>query len=285
MPDGERRAERRFTRLWHRVAWFTRRWPARRVALAAVAGLLLLSAAVLGGQGPVGAQEAEGEAEPKSLADVRISGLSGTLTHGGRDGFTVTASNLTTVVGYDVIVSRNNASLGIGACGTSSQTQRVSGVTSQNLSFTVHGCAAGSGTVTAVVRRTGLTTNEDAASQAVTVRARAPAAPARPTAPNPQAREFTARWQAPGDTGGTALTGYHVLMRPNGASWPPDSEGDQGRREHAQPSIQRVDAESDLLVQGQGLQRGQPDALLGLVAAGLGDAADRHAGNADVARL
>ena len=49
-------------------------------------------------------------------------------------------------------------------------------------------------------------------------------APGRPTAPNPQAREFTAQWQAPGDTGGTALTGYHVIMRPNGAAWPPDGD-------------------------------------------------------------
>ena len=209
-----------------RLAERVRTWPARRVALAAVAGLLVVTAAWLGGQGPVGAQDGEGEAagEPKTVAEVRISGLSGTLTYGGSDGFTVTASNLTTVVGYDVIVSRNNGTLGIGACGTGSQTQRVSGVTSQNLSFTVRACAAGSGTVTAVVRRTGLTTNEDAASQGVTVQARAPAAPARPTAPNPQAREFTAQWQAPGDTGGTALTGYHVIMRPNGAAWPPDRE-------------------------------------------------------------
>ncbi|MDE2904420.1 MAG: fibronectin type III domain-containing protein [Chloroflexota bacterium] len=209
-----------------RLVHWARAWPARRVALAVVAGVLLVSAAWLGGQGPVGAQEAEaeGEAEPKNVAEVRISGLRGTLTYGGSDGFTVTASNLTTVVGYDVIVSRNNGALGIGACGTGSQTQRVSGVTSQNLSFTVHGCAAGSGTVTAVVRRTGLTTNEDADSQTVTVPARAPQAPARPTAPNPKAREFTAQWQAPGDTGGTALTGYHVLMRPNGATWPPDRD-------------------------------------------------------------
>ena len=204
-----------------RLARWVRAWPARRVALGAVAGLLLVSAAWLGGQGPVGAQEAEDEAaaDPKSVAEVRISGLSGTLTYGGRDSFTVTASNLTTVVGYDVIVSRNNGSLGIGACGTGAQTQRVSGVTSQNLSFTVRACWAGSGTVTAVVRRTGLTTNEDAASQTVTVQA-----PARPTAPNPKPREFTAQWQAPGDTGGTALTGYHVIMRPNGAAWPPDGE-------------------------------------------------------------
>ena len=168
-----------------------------------VAGLLLLSAVLLGHWTPLLAQETEGEAaaEPKSVAEVRISGLSGSLTYGSSDGFTVTASNLTTVVGYDVIVSRNNSSLGIGACGTSSQTQRVSGVTSQNLSFTVRACAAGTGTVTAVVRRTGLTTNEDAASQGVTVQARAPAAPARPTAPNPQARAFTAQWQAPGTPG------------------------------------------------------------------------------------
>ena len=203
-------------------------WSAQRVALAAVAAALLLSAAWLGQIAPLLAQETEGEAaaEPKSLAEVRISGLSGTLTFGDRDSFTVTASNLTTVVGYDVIVSRNNGTLGIGACGTSSQTQRVSGVTSQDLRFTVHGCAVGSGTVTAVVRRTGLTTNEDADSQAVTVEARAPAAPARPTAPNPKAREFTAQWQAPRNTGGTALTGYRVVMRKDGASWPGDDSSD-----------------------------------------------------------
>ena len=207
-----------------RLVHWARAWPARRVALAAVAGLLLVCAAWLGGQGPVGAQEGEreGAADPKSVAEVRISGLRGSLTYGGSDSFTVTASNLTTVVGYDVIVSRNNGTLGIGACGTSSQTQRVSGVTSQDLSFTVHACWAGSGTVTAVVRRSGLTINENAYSQAVTVQATAPHAPARPTAPNPQAREFTAQWQAPSNTGGTALTGYRVVMRKDGASWPGD---------------------------------------------------------------
>ena len=42
-------------------------------------------------------------------------------------------------------------------------------------------------------------------------------------APNPKARAFTARWQAPTDTGGTALTGFRVVMRANGASWPGDN--------------------------------------------------------------
>ena len=203
-------------------------WSAQRVALAAVAAALLLSAAWLGQIAPLLAQEtdAEAAADPKSVAEVRISGLSGTLTYGGSDSFTVTASNLTTVVGYDVIVSRNNGTLGIGACGTGSQTQRVSGVTSQDLSFTVHACWAGSGTVTAVVRRSGLTINENAYSQAVTVQATAPQAPKRPSAPKPQAREFTAQWQAPSNTGGTALTGYRVVMRKDGASWPADDSSD-----------------------------------------------------------
>ena len=197
------------------------------VALGAVAGLLLVSAALLGQYTPLQAQEeesSEAEGAPRNVAGVRISGLSGSLTYGGRDSFTVEAFNLTTVLAYEVIVSRNSSSLGIGACGTAAQSRSVTGVDSQRLTFTVHGCAAGRGTVTAVVRRSGLTTNEGAASQTVTVTATAPAAPARPTAPNPKAREFTAQWQAPGDTGGTALTGYHVIMRPNGAAWPPDSQ-------------------------------------------------------------
>ncbi len=197
------------------------------VALGAVAGLLLVSAALLGQYTPLQAQEetgSEAEGAPRNVAGVRISGLSGSLTYGGSDSFTVEAFNLTTVLAYEVIVSRNTSSLGIGACGTAAQSRSVTGVDSQRLTFTVHGCAAGSGTVTAVVRRSGLTTNEGAASQTVTVTATAPAAPARPTAPNPKAREFTAQWQAPGDTGGTALTGYHVLMRPNGAAWPPDRQ-------------------------------------------------------------
>ncbi len=210
-----------------RVARWIRTWPARRMGLAAVAGGLVLWAAVLGQVAPLQAQEeanSEADGAPRNVAGVRISGLSGSLTSGSSDSFTVEAFNLTTVVGYEVSVSRNNGTLGIGACGTSSQTQRVSGVESQNLTFTVHGCAAGAGTVTAVVRRSGLTTNEDAVSQGVTVTARAPDAPARPTAPNPQPRAFTAQWQAPGNTGGAALTGYHVLRRANGAAWPPDSQ-------------------------------------------------------------
>ena len=196
------------------------------MALGAVVGLLLVSAALLGQYTPLQAQEetgSEAEGAPRNVAGVRISGLSGSLTYGGRDSFTVEAFNLTTVLAYDVIVSRNTSSLGIGACGTASQSRSVTGVASQRLTFTVHGCAAGSGTVTAVVRRSGLTTNEGAASQTVTVTATAPAAPARPTAPNPKARAFTARWQAPTETGGTALTGFRVVMRANGASWPGDN--------------------------------------------------------------
>ncbi len=207
------------------VRWI-RTWPARRVALGAVVGLLLVSAALLGQYTPLQAQEeesSEAEGAPRNVAGVRISGLSGSLTFGGSDSFTVEAFNLTTVLAYEVIVSRNTSSLGIGACGTASQSRSVSGVDSQRLTFTVHGCAAGSGTVTAVVRRSGLTTNEGAASQTVTVTATAPAAPARPTAPNPKARAFTARWQAPTETGGTALTGFRVVMRANGASWPGDN--------------------------------------------------------------
>ena len=197
------------------------------VALGTVVGLLLVSAALLGQYTPLQAQEeesSEAEGAPRNVAGVRISGLSGSLTYGGRDSFTVEAFNLTTVLAYDVIVSRHTSSLGIGACGTAAQSRRVTGVDSQRLTFTVHGCAAGSGTVTAVVRRSGLTTNEGAANQTVTVTATAPAAPARPTAPNPKPREFTAQWRAPGTTGGAALTGYHVLMRANGAAWPPDSQ-------------------------------------------------------------
>ena len=208
------------------------------MALGAVAGLLLVSAALLGQYTPLQAQEeesSEAEGAPRNVAGVRISGLSGSLTFGGSDSFTVEAFNLTTVLAYEVIVSRNSSSLGIGACGTASQSRRVTGVDSQRLTFAVHGCAAGSGTVTAVVRRSGLTTNEGAASQTVTVTATAPAAPARPTAPNPKAREFTAQWRAPGDTGGTALTGYHVLMRPNGAAWPPDRQAKNvGATTHSQ---------------------------------------------------
>ena len=176
------------------------------------------------GRGRWGLRTAEGEAaaDPKSVAEVQISGLSGSLTYGGSDGFTVTASNLTTVVGYDVIVSRNNGTLGIGACGTGSQTQRVSGVTSQNLSFTVRACWAGSGTVTAVVRRSGLTINENAYRQTVTVQARAPAAPARPTAPNPKAREFTG---AVAGAGGHRGHGADGLPRAHAPQW-----GQPGRR-------------------------------------------------------
>ena len=214
-----------------------RDWPARRVGLAVVAGLLLLSAALLGQYTPLQAQgeeSSEAEGAPRNVAGVRISGLSGTLTSGSSDSFTVEAFNLTTVLAYEVIVSRNNSTLGIGACGTASQSRSVSGVDSQRLTFTVHGCALGSGTVTAVVRRSGLTTNEGAASQGVTVQATptvtatpqptAPEAPARPTDRDKGPTRFTAQWQAPGTTGGAALTGYHVIMRANSAAWPPDSQ-------------------------------------------------------------
>ena len=124
VPLG-RRLQARGGRL-RRIAGLARRAGAPgRIALALVAGGLLVGAALIGGQTPLQAS-APGPG-------IRLVDLSDYPTHTTVDRFEVEVSNLTATVAYQVIVSSDSAGLGIGACGTASQTETVTGVTAQAL--------------------------------------------------------------------------------------------------------------------------------------------------------
>ena len=196
------------------------------------AALGLLSVAIFVGEEPVGAQEAESTGVGISLDD-----LSSYPTHLTVDGFMVELTNLTATEEYQVTVSSDSDNLGIGGCGTASQTKTVTGVETQELRFVVYACTVGEVTVTAEVRLTDASSPEASVSQQLQVeaipenaigargqRVRAPAARAVPKAgtpgsvPNTYFREneitstsARARWERPSD-GGTPLTGYGVLF-------------------------------------------------------------------------
>ncbi len=153
-----------------RVARWIGGWPARRVGLAAVAGALLVGAALLGRVAPLQAQEGEApEATGASGVSIRIDRLVERITYTIVDRFEVQLSGLTASATYEVRVSSDSARLGIGGCGTAAQTQTVTGAEAQDVLFIVWACAIGSGTVTAEVRVAGAGNAEVTVSQDVTV--------------------------------------------------------------------------------------------------------------------
>ena len=119
-----------------------------RVGVLAVAAGLLLAAALLGYSTPLLAQEGDGAAAEASGTGtgIRLSDLSEQPTHTTVDRFTVEVTKLSAAVAYEVIVSSDNAAgLGIGGCGTASQTRSVTGVEAQDLTFFVYACAVSEG--------------------------------------------------------------------------------------------------------------------------------------------
>ncbi len=215
-----------------RVARWIGGWPARRVGLAAVAGALLVGAALLGRVAPLQAQEGEApEATGASGVSIRMDDLVGLITYSIVDRLELQVSHLDAAATYDVVVSSSNApALGIGGCGTPAQTETVTGATAQNLYFIVYACGVGAGTVTAEVRRAGAATAEVAVSQRMTVQPIPDYVPAdeRPVkgaavaqvgtpgiVPDLQherwATSFKMTWGKPAD-GGVTLSGYGVLM-------------------------------------------------------------------------
>ena len=90
--------------------------------------------------------------EPSAGAGIHLGGLSSYPTHTTVDRFEVEVSNLTATAAYQVIVSSDSAGLGIGACGTASQTETVTGVAAQTLTFFLYVCTEDSGTLTAELR-------------------------------------------------------------------------------------------------------------------------------------
>ena len=114
-----------------------------RVTGAALSTLFLMSFAVVNYEALV-AQEAG--------VGIRLVDLSEYPTHLTVDGFDVELTNLTTAAAYEVVVSSDSARVGIGGCGTQSETAPVTGVEARVLSFAVYACAVGEATLTAEVR-------------------------------------------------------------------------------------------------------------------------------------
>lgn len=220
------------------------RTPAR-VALALTAGGLLLTAALIGGQVPVLAQEAQTE----SGVGIRLTDLSSAPTHTTVDRFTVDLANLSADATYQVSVTSDTTSLGIDACATASQTRTVTGATSQSLTFILYACALGSGTITADVRLSGAPAADVSVSQSLTVLAIPIGAPAGvagaaayagqagPTkagtpgiVPNVRFDNITtssarANWGTPTPSdGGEALTGFGLLWWKSTDQQPPYSD-------------------------------------------------------------
>ena len=199
----------------------------------------MIDAAVLtprASEAPLQAQEAaDGASAPGP--GIRLVDLSDYPTHTTVDRFEVEVVNLSATAAYQVIVSSDSAGLGIGACGTASHTETVTGVAAQTLTFFLYVCTEDSGTLTAEVRRTGASSAEAAVSQRLTVLAVPEGAPGGTTgAPAARAaRGAVARVGTPGtvpsisfptadrrhtsikvtwgkpSNGGRALTGFGLL--------------------------------------------------------------------------
>ena len=207
------------------------------------AALGLLSVAVIGGEDPVWAQDAESTGVGISLDD-----LSSYPTHLTVDGFMVELTKLTATEEYQVTVSSDSARVGIGGCGTATQTATVTGVEEREIRFVVYACAVGGATVTAEVRRAGASSPEASVSQTLTVEAlpeivigptgerirttttrgtrqAVPKAGTPGIVPNIEFFDRTAtsvrvRWGQPSDGGGTGLTGFGLKFWKEGTREP-----------------------------------------------------------------
>ena len=136
-------------------------WSTQRIALAAVVGALLLSAAWLGQIAPLLAQDGVG---------IALDDLSSVPTHTTVDRFHVQVTGLSAAATYEVRVSSDRPTgLGFGACGAASQTQTVSGAAAHTVTFVLYACRVVDGTVRAEVRETGADAAAATVSQAVGV--------------------------------------------------------------------------------------------------------------------
>ena len=183
--------------------------------------------------------------DPSAGAGIHLGGLSSYPTHTTVDRFEVEVSNLTATAAYQVIVSSDSAGLGIGACGTASQTETVTGVAAQTLTFFLYVCTEDSGTLTAELRRTGASTAEAAVTQRLSVvaipdealadargatrnvaRAGTPGIVSGIHFDRVMDMSFRAKWSPPSD-GGDDLTGYGILL------WTGDVVNDKPDYDHA----------------------------------------------------
>ena len=230
----------------------------------------MIDAAVLtprASEAPLQAQEAADGASA-SGPGIRLVDLSDYPTHTTVDRFEVEVSNLTATVAYQVVVSSDSAGLGIGSCGTASETQKVTGVVAKTIEFFVYACAEGSGTLTAELRPAGSTTSLATVSQRLVVEAVPELAPGSGSTTTATAKSgsttvrsaarvgtpgtvpsisfpvrtttsIRASWGKPSD-GGRALTGFGLLWW-TGNNQPPYSSAlvkGAGDRSHVFTGLQ-----------------------------------------------
>ena len=155
--------------------------------------------------------------------------LSDYPTHTTVDRFEVQLTNLTATSAYQVIVSSDRAGLGIGACGTASQTETVTGVAARTLTFVVYACAEGSGTVTAAVRQAGSTTSLATVSQRLLVEAVPELAPGTGSGSTARAAGSTSRSVARAGTPGLVPSIIFPFRAHNSVrvAWGTPSDGDE----------------------------------------------------------
>ncbi len=206
--------------------------------MVAVAGLLLLSAVLLGHWTPLQAQEGEAaapEATGASGVTIRLDDLVGLITYAFVDRFDVQLANLNAATTYEIVVSSSNAAaLGIGGCGEATQRATVTGATARTVEFRVYACGLGAGTVTAALRAAGASRAAVTVSQGVTVEPipewvpedERPARGARgavaqvgtpSSVRNPRFEQImttsvVAKWDTPTADGGEDLSGYGLLF-------------------------------------------------------------------------
>ena len=111
---------------------------------------------------------------------ISISGLGASIEEGASDAFTVSASNLATANSYSIRVTTGDANVGFDAgCASRQQDAAVSsGSTSHDAAFTLHGCSAPGGTVTATLMQGAAAIATDTQQVTVTAAPTVQAAPA-----------------------------------------------------------------------------------------------------------
>lgn len=101
---------------------------------------------------------------------ITLEGLAGSLTEGGSDAFTVSASDLIPTNSYSISGTTDNSNTGFNSTCTDTQEDVTitQGDTSHTASLTLHGCTAPGGTVTATLLQGSTTVATDTADVTVT---------------------------------------------------------------------------------------------------------------------
>ncbi len=149
--------------------------------------------------------------------EISISGLASSLRKGQSDGFTVSASDLSSSSSYSIELEAGSGLAFDATCTDDDITYAVpSGQTSYSVSPTVYACSSGSHGIDAELKRG--STVVASASGTVVVAAVVPGSPSKPIL-YPRDGSLIVLWRSPADDGGSAITGYRVRYRRGSGSW------------------------------------------------------------------